>query len=69
MLCTAKSALLGTQKRKITRPISPKSPVASASVFDSVEEESDDDDDDDTVGHTTCLHTNGDVVSCCLAVI
>ncbi|KAK2452554.1 AMP deaminase [Trifolium repens] len=57
----AKSALLGTQKRKITRPISPKSPVASASVFDSVEEESDDDDDDDTVGHTTCLHTNGDV--------
>jgi AMP deaminase len=66
MLCTAKSALLGTQKRKITRPISPKSPVASASVFDSVEEESD---DDDTVGHTTCLHTNGDVVSCCLAVI
>jgi AMP deaminase len=66
---SAKSALLGTQKRKITRPISPKSPVASASVFESVEESDDDDDDDDTVGHTTCLLTNGDVVSCCLAVI
>ncbi|GAU39898.1 hypothetical protein TSUD_04900, partial [Trifolium subterraneum] len=59
----AKSAPLGTQKRKIMRPISPKSPVASASVFESVEES--DDDEDDIVGHakldTTYLNTNGDV--------
>ncbi|CAK8541968.1 unnamed protein product [Lathyrus sativus] len=51
----------GTSKRKITRPISPKSPVASASAFDSVEESDDDDIADHTKLDTTYLHTNGDV--------
>ncbi|CAJ2675432.1 unnamed protein product [Trifolium pratense] len=57
----AKSALLGTQKRKVMRPISPKSPVASASVFESVEESDDDDIVDHTKLDTTYLHSNGDV--------
>lgn len=65
--CTEKSALLGTQKRKGIRPISPKWHVASSSV------EEWDDDDDDTVYpaklDTTYLHNKGDVVSCCLAFI
>ncbi|KAK7251102.1 hypothetical protein RIF29_34014 [Crotalaria pallida] len=50
--------------RSILRPISPKSPVASASAFESVEG-SDDDEDvaDNSQLDTTFLHTNGDVVS------
>ncbi|XP_058737048.1 AMP deaminase-like [Vicia villosa] len=47
----------GTPKRKIT----PKSPVASASAFDNVEESDDDDVADHTKLDTTYLHTNGDV--------
>ena len=62
---TAKSAHPGTPKRNILRPISPKSPVASASAFESVEGSDDDDDiaaDNDKLD-TTYLHTNGNVVS------
>ncbi|KAL1321715.1 hypothetical protein HN51_066586 [Arachis hypogaea] len=58
----AKSMHPGTPKRNILRPISPKSPVASASAFESVEG-SDDDDiaADNAAMDTTYLHTNGNV--------
>ncbi|CAL0302615.1 unnamed protein product [Lupinus luteus] len=56
----AKSGHPGTPKINILRAISPKSPVASASAFESVEE-SDDDMVDNAKLDTTHLHTNGDV--------
>ncbi|KAF1895649.1 hypothetical protein Lal_00041930 [Lupinus albus] len=56
----AKSGHPGTPKINILRAISPKSPVASASAFESVEE-SDDDMVDNAEMDTTYLHTNGNV--------
>ncbi|KAK7339907.1 hypothetical protein VNO77_20593 [Canavalia gladiata] len=56
----AKSTHSGTPKRNLLRPISPKSPVASASAFESVEG-SDDDIADNAKLDTTYLHLNGNV--------
>ncbi|CAL0304424.1 unnamed protein product [Lupinus luteus] len=56
-----KSAHPGTPKRNILRAVSPKSPVASASAFESVEESDDDDIASNAKLDTTYLHTNGDV--------
>ncbi|KAL2337728.1 hypothetical protein Fmac_012174 [Flemingia macrophylla] len=58
-----KSAQSGSFKRSHLRPTSPKSPVASASAFESVEG-SDDEDNirDKNKVDTTYLHTNGTVV-------
>ncbi|KAL1368666.1 hypothetical protein HN51_022824 [Arachis hypogaea] len=58
-----KSAQSGSFKRSLLRPTSPKSPVVSASAFESVDGS---DDDDDNLGDsvkldTTYLHTNGNV--------
>ncbi|KAK2378958.1 AMP deaminase [Trifolium repens] len=57
-----KSANNGSFKRNILRPTSPKSPVASASAFESVEGSDDEDNltDRDKLD-TTYLHTNGNV--------
>ncbi|KAH1068700.1 hypothetical protein GYH30_006323, partial [Glycine max] len=58
-----KSSQSGSFKRSLLRPTSPKSPVASASAFESVEGS---DDEDNMTGKvkldTTYLHTNGTVV-------
>lgn len=58
-----KSSQSGSFKRSLLRPTSPKSPVASASAFESVEGS---DDEDNMAGEvkldTTYLHTNGTVV-------
>ncbi|XP_020233434.1 AMP deaminase [Cajanus cajan] len=58
-----KSAQSGSFKRSLLRPTSPKSPVASASAFESVEGSDDEDNitDKDKLD-TTYLHTNGTVV-------
>lgn len=56
-----KSANNGSFKRNIIRPTSPKSPVASASAFESVEGSDDEDNLTDTKMDTTYLHTNGNV--------
>ncbi|WJX43024.1 AMP deaminase [Trifolium repens] len=57
-----KAANNGSFKRNILRPTSPKSPVASASAFESVEGSDDEDNltDRDKLD-TTYLHTNGNV--------
>ncbi|XP_027334826.1 AMP deaminase [Abrus precatorius] len=57
-----KSAQSGSFKRSLLKPTSPKSPVASASAFESVEG-SDDEDNliDKTKLDTAYLHTNGNV--------
>ena len=64
MFLTGKSSQSGSFKRSLLRPTSPKSPVASASAFESVEGS---DDEDNMTGKvkldTTYLHTNGTVVS------
>ncbi|KAJ1381203.1 Metal-dependent hydrolase [Sesbania bispinosa] len=57
----AKSAHSGTPKKNILRPISPRSPVASASAFESVEGSDDDDIVDNAKLDTTYLHMNGNV--------
>ncbi|CAJ2655932.1 unnamed protein product [Trifolium pratense] len=55
-----KSANNGSFKRNILRPTSPKSPVASASAFESVEGSDDEDNLSDRAKlDTTYLHTNG----------
>lgn len=64
MFLAGKSTNTGSFKRNILRPTSPKSPVASASAFESVEGS----DDEDIISEsanldTTYLHSNGDVVS------
>ncbi|CAJ2655931.1 AMP deaminase [Trifolium pratense] len=57
-----KSANNGSFKRNILRPTSPKSPVASASAFESVEGSDDEDNLSDRAKlDTTYLHTNGNV--------
>lgn len=64
MCLTGKSANTGSFKRNILRPTSPKSPVASASAFESVEGSDDEDNVTDRAElDTTYLHTNGNVVS------
>ncbi|BAT97412.1 AMP deaminase [Vigna umbellata] len=57
-----KSTQSGSFKRSLLRPTSPKSPVASASAFESVEESDDEDNmtDKDKLD-TAYLHTNGNV--------
>lgn len=60
---TGKSSLAGTPKRSLLRPKSPKSPVPSASAFESVEGSDDDDMTENVKLDTTYLHTNGNVVS------
>jgi AMP deaminase len=64
MYRTGKAANNGSFKRNILRPTSPKSPVASASAFESVEGSDDEDNltDRDKLD-TTYLHTSGNVVS------
>lgn len=62
MFLAGKSTNTGSFKRNILRPTSPKSPVASASAFESVEGS----DDEDIISEsanldTTYLHSNGDV--------
>lgn len=48
-----------------TRPISPKSPVASVSAFESIEGSDDEDNLTDAAKlDTTYVHTNGNEVSC-----
>ncbi|KAK7349811.1 hypothetical protein VNO77_07521 [Canavalia gladiata] len=55
-----KSAQSGSFKRSLLRPTSPKSPVASASAFESVDGSDDEDNVTDEVKlDTTYLHTNG----------
>lgn len=63
MFLTGKSTQSGSFKRSLLRPTSPKSPVASASAFESVEESDDEDNmtDKDKLD-TSYLHTNGNVV-------
>ncbi|PNY07976.1 AMP deaminase [Trifolium pratense] len=62
MYHTGKSANNGSFKRNILRPTSPKSPVASASAFESVEGSDDEDNLSDRAKlDTTYLHTNGNV--------
>ncbi|KAF7845339.1 AMP deaminase [Senna tora] len=57
-----KSMHSGTPKRSLLRPKSPKSPVPSASAFESVEGSDDEDDLTENVKlDTTYLHTNGNV--------
>ncbi|KAK7286918.1 hypothetical protein RJT34_22279 [Clitoria ternatea] len=57
-----KSAQSGSFKRSLLRPTSPKSPVASASAFESVEGSDDEDNMTDKAKlDTTYLHTNGNV--------
>ncbi|XP_061344639.1 AMP deaminase-like [Gastrolobium bilobum] len=57
-----KSAHPGSFKRSLLRPTSPKSPVASASAFESVEGSDDEDDVTEQAKlDTTYLHTNGNV--------
>lgn len=62
-----RSSVLGTSIRKtgsFVRPISPKSPVASASAFESVEESDDDDNMTDSANlDASYLQANGDMVS------
>ncbi|KAG2380707.1 AMP deaminase [Vigna angularis] len=62
MFLTGKSTQSGSFKRSLLRPTSPKSPVASASAFESVEESDDEDNmtDKDKLD-TAYLHTNGNV--------
>lgn len=62
------SVCVNTSKRagNLIRPTSPKSPVASASAFESLEGS----DDDETLPNdvkldNSYLHTNGDLVSLC----
>uniref|UniRef100_A0A1J3IK85 AMP deaminase n=1 Tax=Noccaea caerulescens TaxID=107243 RepID=A0A1J3IK85_NOCCA len=59
-----RSSVVGTSIRKtgsFVRPISPKSPVASASAFESVEESDDDDNMTDSAGlDASYLQANGD---------
>lgn len=64
MYLTGKPANTGSFKRSILRPTSPKSPVANASVFESIEGSDDEDNMTDRAKlDTTYLHTNGNVVS------
>ncbi|XP_057415177.1 AMP deaminase-like isoform X2 [Lotus japonicus] len=57
-----KSTNTGSFKRNILRPTSPKSPVASASAFESVEGSDDEDFISESANlDTTYLHSNGDV--------
>lgn len=64
MFLTGKSSQSGSFKRSLLRPTSPKSPVASASAFESVEGSDDEDNMTDKVKlDTTYLHANGTVVS------
>ncbi|KAG5069111.1 hypothetical protein JHK85_001488 [Glycine max] len=57
-----KSSQSGSFKRSLLRPTSPKSPVASASAFESVEGSDDEDNMTDKVKlDTTYLHANGTV--------
>jgi len=64
MFLTGKSTQSGSFKRSLLRPTSPKSPVASASAFESVEGSDDEDNmtDKDKLD-TSYLHTNGNAVS------
>lgn len=64
---SGKSALHATTAKRssgLLRPTSPKSPVASASAFESVEGSDDEDNlTDNSKIDTTYLHTNGNAVS------
>lgn len=66
-LCSGKSSALSSSAKRagnLIRPTSPKSPVASASAFESMEG-SDDEDNlvDNTKLDATYLRTNGNAVS------
>lgn len=60
---SGKSAGLVGTKRTGIRPISPKSPVASASAFESVEGSDDEDNMTDNAKLGTVYHSNGNAVS------
>lgn len=63
---SGKSGIVGSTPRTghLIRPTSPKSPVASASAFESVEGSDDEDNLTDAAKlDTTYLHTNGNAVS------
>ena len=64
MCLAGKSSNAGSLKRSFLKPTSPKSPVASASAFESVEGSDDEDNITDSAKlDTAYLHSNGDVVS------
>lgn len=55
---------MNSTKRAGHRPTSPKSPVASASAFESIEGSDDEDNIVDDAKLNTYIHTNGSAVSC-----
>lgn len=55
---------MNSNKRAGHRPTSPKSPVASASAFESIEGSDDEDNMVDDAKLNLYIHTNGNAVSC-----